>query len=311
VFLKYGRNIEYAAPSKYLDDPKAVRESKITYLNFGFKLGVEPIRGFKLDARIRGAHVGYGQVRICSQDSSLAYGDAGCVHGADGTIGDITGDPTSDPTNIPKPGNEGWDVSNELTVTFERKSNWFGVQRGRRVKFSYEYAVPHLSDFHYYRVGAELFRGWQVLEHHNLVLRSSLNVGHHLPFQQELLTGGTNARGWLNNQFRGDFQALGTMEYSLPLFEIYGFSVRGLGFWDSSYTTFLATDNPERNYLCATRSSSCTSLETRGLAPFKNSVGVGTRLLLRQIVLPLLGLDLGYGLESRDVQVYLAIGLTD
>ena len=47
------------------------------------------------------------------------------------------------------------------------------------------------------------------------------------------------------------------------------------------------------------------------LAPFKNSVGVGTRLYLRQIVLPLLGLDFGYGLEARDFQIYLAIGLTD
>jgi outer membrane protein insertion porin family len=49
----------------------------------------------------------------------------------------------------------------------------------------------------------------------------------------------------------------------------------------------------------------------RYLAPFKNSVGVGTRFYLRQIVLPLLGLDVGYGLESGDFQVYLAIGLTD
>jgi hypothetical protein len=51
--------------------------------------------------------------------------------------------------------------------------------------------------------------------------------------------------------------------------------------------------------------------EVRGLDGFKNSVGVGTRFYLRQIVLPLLGLDFGYGLEARDYQVYLAIGLTD
>ena len=79
--------------------------------------------------------------------------------------------------------------------------------------------------------------------------------------------------------------------------------IRGLAFWDSGYTTFMSTDNPERNYLPGSG--------TKGLAPFKNSVGVGTRLYLRQIVLPLLGLDVGYGLEARDVQVYLAIGLTD
>ncbi|MBA3499306.1 MAG: polymerase, partial [Deltaproteobacteria bacterium] len=58
-----------------------------------------------------------------------------------------------------------------------------------------------------------------------------------------------------------------------------------------------------RNYL--------PNATTHGLTPLKNSVGIGTRFYLRQIVLPLLGLDVGYGLEARDVQIYLAIGLTD
>jgi hypothetical protein len=47
------------------------------------------------------------------------------------------------------------------------------------------------------------------------------------------------------------------------------------------------------------------------LAPLKNSVGAGIRLYVRQIVLPLLGLDFGYGLESGGIEMYLAIGLTD
>jgi outer membrane protein insertion porin family len=126
-----------------------------------------------------------------------------------------------------------------------------------------------------------------------------------LPFQQEFLTGGTSMRGWLNNQFRGDFRTLVNFEYSVPIFTIKGFSVRGLTFWDSAYTTFKATDEMAsgRDYL--------PNSEVRGLNGFKNSVGVGTRFYLRQIVLPLLGLDFGYGLEARDYQVYLAIGLTD
>src|SRR5450432_4666340 len=110
-------------------------------------------------------------------------------------------------------------------------------------------------------------------------------------------------RGWLNNQFRGDARALVNLEYSVPMFTIEGLSFRGIGFIDSSYTTFLTTDNPERNYL--------PNSAGRGLAPFKNSIGVGTRLFLRQIVLPLLGLDFGYGLEAHQLEIYLAIGLTD
>jgi hypothetical protein len=62
-------------------------------------------------------------------------------------------------------------------------------------------------------------------------------------------------------------------------------------------------EDARRHYLPAS--------DARGLSPFKNSVGLGTRLYLRQIVLPLLGLDFGYGLEARDYQIYLAIGLTD
>ena len=40
-------------------------------------------------------------------------------------------------------------------------------------------------------------------------------------------------------------------------------------------------------------------------------MGAGIRLYVRQVVLPLLGLDFGYGLESGGVEVYFAIGLTD
>jgi outer membrane protein insertion porin family len=87
--------------------------------------------------------------------------------------------------------------------------------------------------------------------------------------------------------------------------------VRGLGFWDTGYINNLTcgacqpgdTTNPQRNYL--------PDSALHGLEGFKNSVGVGTRFYLRSIVLPLLGLDVGYGLEARDFQVYLAIGLTD
>ena len=47
-------------------------------------------------------------------------------------------------------------------------------------------------------------------------------------------------------------------------------------------------------------------------APMYALLAVGVLgLYLRQIVLPLLGLDFGYGLEARDYQIYLAIGLTD
>ncbi|MGE0551305.1 MAG: BamA/TamA family outer membrane protein [Kofleriaceae bacterium] len=289
TFLKSGRNIEYEAPQKYISNPKAVRESRIAYLNGGFRLGVELFRGFKIDTRLRGARVSYKNIKL-----------------ADGaTIEDITGDPTSDPTMIPKPGAEGWDVSNEWAITIDRRANWYGIADGYKFTATFEHSTPSLgSDFDYLVMGMSFYKAFKVLERHNLIFRVNAAAGHHLPFQQELLTGGTSMRGWLNNQFRGDARALGNVEYSFPIFPtIGGLSIRGLMFFDSSYTTFLTVSNPQRHYL--------PDSAVRGLDGFKNSVGVGTRLYLRQIVLPLLGLDFGYGLEARDYQIYLAIGLTD
>ena len=286
----HSRVIEYAPPQKYLSNPLAVRRSYLDYLNAGIRLGIEPWRGVRLDTRLRGAHVSYSHVELDGQDNPGV------------TIADATNDPTA--TKPPAPGKTGWDVSQEFSLTLDRRANWYGVQSGHLYHVSYEHTLPALgSDFHYWEVNMSFVEAKQILERHNLILKGHFEFGHDMPFQQEFTMGGTTMRGWINNQFRGDFRVLGNLEYSLPLFTIEGLGFRGLAFWDSGYTTFMSTDNPERNYLPGSG--------TKGLAPFKNSVGVGTRLYLRQIVLPLLGLDVGYGLEARDVQVYLAIGLTD
>ena len=167
-------------------------------------------------------------------------------------------------------------------------------------------ALPGLgSDFQYWYGGVQLARAMRFLARHNLVVRGSVGVGHDLPFQQEFTAGGTSQRGWKNNQFRGDLRVTANAEYSVPMFTVRGLAVRGLTFWDASYVTFRDPDDGRgvRDYLPGAGAG--------GLAPLRNSVGVGTRFYLRQIVLPLLGLDFGYGVERGDYEIYLAIGLTD
>lgn len=292
TYLKSQKNIEYSAPTRYLADSpmdaRPVRESRILYLNVGGKLGYEIMRGVRVEGRLRGARVSYKNVRL--------------AEGA--TIDDV--EPGAFTPAPPPPGAEGYDISNELSLTVDRRANWYGIQSGHRYRLVFEHSLPSLgSDFHYWTAGAGAFKAIKLLERHNLTMRGTLDYGRHLPFQQELTTGGTSMRGWLNYQFRGDFRALANVEYSVPVFTIKGFSVRALAFFDSAYTTFMRTREAEaqRHYL--------PNSAVRGLDGFKNSVGVGTRFYLRQIVLPLLGLDFGYGLEARDFQIYLAIGLTD
>lgn len=289
TFVKRARNIEYASPRKYIDNPPAIRKSYINYINGGLRLGVNLFHGIAFDTRLRAAHVAYRRVGLDTNDNPQV------------DLADIGPDIT-DPSQIPKPGAEGWDISNEFTLTIDRRANWYGIASGYRGTLTFEHSVLS-DDFHYYQFNASFYRAWKVLERHNLVIKARADIGHHMPFQQEYTSGGPTMRGWLNNQFRGDLRGLANIEYSAPMFTIAGLSFRALAFFDSSYTTFLSTDNPERSYL--------PGAKARGLAPLKNSVGLGTRLFMRQIVLPLLGVDFGYGLEARDFQIYLAIGLTD
>jgi outer membrane protein insertion porin family len=294
TYLKSGRNIEYTSPTSWLveeGEVRPVRESRIHYFNVGGNLGVELIRGLRLQTRLRAAKVSY-------KDIKLAEG---------AMLSDV--DPAlTDPTLIPAPGKEGADISNEWSLTLDRRANWYGVQEGKKIGVSLEHSLGSWgSDFEYWLMSVNGMRAYKVLARHNLILKAVVNYGHNLPFQQEFQTGGTSMRGWLNNQFRGDLRVLGNFEYSVPMFTIYGFSVRGLAFFDSAYTTFLKTT---QNTMDGTRHY-LPNPQVRGLDGFKNSVGVGTRFYLRQIVLPLLGLDFGYGLEARDYQIYLAIGLTD
>lgn len=290
TYLKTSRVIEYEPAHSYTDIPAPLRQSRMNYLNAGGKIGVDLFHGLKLDARLRGAYVTFQDVSARTNDVTKL------------------GTATTDVNNPAKPGKEGWDISNEISLAIDRRADWYGVRTGYRYQTSLEYSVPALgSDFHYYIYNLSLWKGVQVLERHNLTAQASVNVGHHLPFQQEFTMGGTSMRGYLNDQFRGDLHVAANLEYSLPLFSLAGLSIRGLGFFDSGYTTFVTSDtNAERNYL-----SRSAQGDNSTLAPFKNSVGVGTRLYLRQIVIPLLGVDFGYGLEARDFQLYLAIGLTN
>src|SRR5262245_42432857 len=148
MFLKHARNIEYAAPTGYLSNPLAVRRSYIDYFNGGFRLGYEFGRGIKLDTRLRAAHLTYSHVELDTQDNPMVTAaDAGAT----------------DPMNIPKPGAEGWDVSNEFTFTIDRRANWYGIATGHRYTFTFEHSVLS-SDFHYYEFNFSSYKAWQIFE---------------------------------------------------------------------------------------------------------------------------------------------------
>jgi outer membrane protein insertion porin family len=145
------------------------------------------------------------------------------------------------------------------------------------------------------------------LGEHELELRTLEAVGYYLPIQEDLALGGaSDLRGYLLDQFRGDVNAFFRAEYSVPLYHWHYISwlnlkFRGLGFFDGGYSGFFNPELADRNYLP-------NQLGQRWL---RDDVGLGFRLYVNNVVLPLLGVDVGYGIQARAPEVYFELGLTD
>lgn len=300
TFLRTEKVTEYATPTEFASGTVPVRTTRMNYLNGGLRVGFTLFREFSFDVRLRAAKVYYG-------DAELAEG-ASCAD-----VVDMDRDPTSfmqceDSGNIPEPGIDGWDISNEYIIALDRRANWYGIRTGTRLRLAYEFAVPKLgSDFEYFYATGSYFHGWRGLllgGRDNLVWESMIGYGQDLPFQQEYTSGGVGLRGYYNRQFRGDFKVKSQLEYSVPMFTIKSLSFRALAFWDTAYTDFLDKDDDDtfRNYLPDPGST---------LGPWKNGVGGGIRIYFRSIVVPLLGWDWAYGIESGEWQTYFAVGLTE
>ena len=310
VFLRYERVIEYSAPTRFIVDDEhpvdPVRRSKMMYLNGGLKLGVTILRSLQLEGRIRAAKVAFYKNGLHDD----AMGDVGLACGGACPPADET-DVEIGAGGIPEPGSEGWDVSTEGVLTFDRRANWYGITTGSKLRLALEKGLPPIgSDYDYWYGTFTFERARRYFKRTNFIIRGMAGYGQDLPFQQEYTGGGTTLRGYENKEFRGDVKLATNLEYSIPFFTIKGFAFRGLVFVDSSYVAFLdiEPDDTFRHYL---PNADVGDPTVSNLAPWKNSVGAGIRLYVRQIVLPLLGLDFGYGLESGGVEVYFAIGLTD
>jgi hypothetical protein len=92
-------------------------------------------------------------------------------------------------------------------------------------------------------------------------------------------------------------------EYSVPMFQWWIFKFRGLGFYDWGYSTFVfpRADGIDRNYLAG-------QLD-RGF--IRDDIGAGFRVYVKSVVLPLLGIDVAYGIAARSPEVVFELGLTD
>lgn len=206
-------------------------------------------------------------------------------------------------TNTPltKPQQDGWDTTLQLRMTLDHRIHNFGVTSGPFVQLLAEPSVPGLDTYGYAFSQLRAYYSWVFLGEHQLELRVIGQSGYHMPAHEDLALGGvSDLRGYAGDQFRGDQLGVFRAEYSVPLFKVWKLKFRGLGFYDTGIAAY-EFPRADRDYLP----------NQLGRTWLRNDVGLGLRAYVKAVVLPLLGIDLGYGIEGHSPEVYFELGLTD
>lgn len=272
----YRRGItEYANPTD-TEDASIARTTTTDYIGGGFLVGWRFAWWLTADLRFRGAFV----------DFKKTYLD----------------DDAETPAPIPE--TDGWDVTVQPRLTLDARHHRYGVTWGPYLQIIGDVSIPGMDDYDYSSVLMRAYYSWRLFAEHQLEVRTGLAAGTHLPLHEDFTLGGaSDLRGYSVDRFRGDRRTFGRIEYSVPIVKWKFFAFRGIGFWDTGTVGFHSRrTGGDRAYL---------STQGDGVDRWRNDLGAGLRIYVKNIVLPLLGLDVGYGLEGRATKIYFEVGLTD
>jgi hypothetical protein len=237
-----------------------------------------------------------------------------------------TGSDLPSNTSVPlvpstKGGTSGFGRAN---LSFDFRAREFAVMTGQALSMNFDYGSSAFgSDFTFYRGGVGWEQGIKFFKSHNLIYSANATAGHNLLFWNENTAGGNNLRGYIGQQFRGDTQVGGKLEYHFPLFSISSLDFRALGFYDVQAVWFRTLpDSPVVNdpngqgygttYVQRNTADARTYPQATPVGfsrdSIHNDVGVGLRFFLRSVAVPLVGVDFGYGIEANHWQFIIVVG---
>jgi outer membrane protein insertion porin family len=189
-------------------------------------------------------------------------------------------------------GTSGHDVSLKFWFTYDSLRRREALLKGTKFEALYEFADSRFgTDFTYHIEKVEwqqafyLGRGWNYM----YFVEGAIADG--LPFHREFTLGGSSLRGYADREFRGDTTIVARQDLLVRLWRHRKFSLFGGVFYDLG---FLYRD-----------------ADGAGASDLHNGVGGGLRVSLADIVAPVFGLDVGYGIEDNAYHIYLALGLVD
>jgi outer membrane protein assembly factor BamA len=208
-------------------------------------------------------------------------------------------------------------------VTFDFRAREHAVMYGNALGFSLEVGGTRWGSddkISYWKASVGYEHGIRFFRRHNLIVRAGATAGDNLPLWAENSAGGTNLRGYLYRQFQGDTHLRTQVEYHFPLFSLWGLDVRGLVFDDAAAIWYRNLPTPtvdaSGNAVYPQRSDGRQflppSLLRQGFQAdqdLHSSAGAGLRFYLRSVAIPLVGVDVGNGLGTKDVRVILVLGV--
>ena len=202
-------------------------------------------------------------------------------------------------------------------VAFDWRAREQAIMTGPALGGNFDVGSPDLGgDYTFWRTSAFWEQGFRVFRRHNFIYSAGGTMAHNLPIWLDPASGGTNLRGYLVSQFRGDSQLNAKVEYHFPLFSVGSLDFRALVFYDASAVWFRALPplDPTTGYYTRPDGDMRTYnslLIHQGLdlnRDIHTDVGAGLRFFLRSVAVPLVGFDVGYGLESNKPRFILIVG---
>jgi outer membrane protein assembly factor BamA len=208
-------------------------------------------------------------------------------------------------------------------LTFDFRAREHAVMYGNALGFSLEMGNTRWGSddkLSYWKASTGYEHGIRFFRRHNLVVRAGAIAGDNLPLWAENSAGGTNLRGYLYRQFQGDTHLRTQVEYHFPLFTLWGVDVRGLVFNDAAAIWYrklpdrIGDANGDIAY--QPRDDGRQFLPPAYLhqgfqakEDLHSSAGLGLRFYLRTVAMPLVGIDVGNPLGTKDVRVLLVLGV--
>lgn len=232
--------------------------------------------------------------------------------------------PPPDPTTPPTYSGARFVGIGRAAVAFDWRAREYAIMTGSALGGGLDIASPTFgSDISFWRASGFWEQGYRFFRRQNFIYDLGGTIGHNLPIWWDTTAGGNNLRGYLVQQYRGDTQLNAKVEYHFPLVSIGSLDIRGLGFYDAAAIWFrslpldniVTTADGVRYAVRSGVNSDNRSFDLRYAAQgFDSSrdihtdVGAGLRFFLRSVAVPLIGFDVGYGIESKHINYLLIVG---